>query len=266
MSDLIRLTAALCQRVADGDELLLLADYDGTLTPIVPDPRDAWLDGDVRETLGLLTSSPRMRVGIVSGRSLADVRFRVGLPTVVYAGCHGLEMEGPSIRFRHATAEAARAELSGVAEALGRRLAAIPGAFVEPKGLAVAVHFRNAPAAARPSLEAEITEVLRSRPGLRVLPGNQVVDILPAVRWGKGQCVLRIRERLAPLGRLGVSCIYLGDDETDETAFHVLAGHTITVRVGGTPGSAAAYRLRDVAEVHALLATLSDIVVPGGHR
>ena len=72
-----------------GAGLLLILDYDGTLTPIVPWPDAAVLAASVRGTLSRLTASGRARVAILSGRALADLRARVRLANVVYGGCHG---------------------------------------------------------------------------------------------------------------------------------------------------------------------------------
>src|SRR5690554_7120571 len=71
----------------------LFIDYDGTLTPIVANPDLALLSEAVRQTLGALAGV--CEVAVVSGRALADVRTRVGLETLAYAGSHGFEIAGP---------------------------------------------------------------------------------------------------------------------------------------------------------------------------
>ena len=58
-----------------GDRLAVFLDYDGTLTPIVSHPEDAWLSESMRETLRSLAG--RLPVAILSGRDLDDVRGRV---------------------------------------------------------------------------------------------------------------------------------------------------------------------------------------------
>ena len=75
-----RIVARLRAALAANRGICLMLDYDGTLTPIVARPIDAWLAAGVREDLRALTDSGRVTVAVVSGRSLADVRGRVGLP------------------------------------------------------------------------------------------------------------------------------------------------------------------------------------------
>src|SRR4029434_2598322 len=75
-----------------GDRLAVFLDYDGTLTPIVSHPEDAWLSDSMRQTLRSLAA--RVPVAILSGRDLDDVRGRVHVDGVVYAGSHGFDIVG----------------------------------------------------------------------------------------------------------------------------------------------------------------------------
>src|SRR5205807_6398340 len=68
-------------------------DYDGTLTPIVSQPEDAWLSDSMRQALRELAA--KASVGILSGRELEDVRQRVNIDNVMYAGSHGFDIAGP---------------------------------------------------------------------------------------------------------------------------------------------------------------------------
>ena len=101
MNDVPSLVAWLADWLAGGGRLLLLSDYDGTLTPIVDQPDQAWLADATRDDLRALARSPNIHLAFVSGRDLADLRGRVGVADAIYAGCHGLEIEGPGLRFRH---------------------------------------------------------------------------------------------------------------------------------------------------------------------
>lgn len=258
--ELARTFAELAEGLAAGGSLLLLTDYDGSLTPIVPEPKGARLSREGRADLRTLARSPRVRVGVVSGRALGDVRARVGVAGIVYAGCHGLEVSGRGLRFRHPEAEAQRGRLETAARTLGRRIASIPGVVVEEKGLAIAVHYRQVSPQQVPLVETEVERaVSQPAPRLAILRGNHVFEILPQVHWNKGECALWIWSRLAPTLARPVMLLYLGDDWTDEIAFRVLAGKAITVRVGPrTDVTAAAYRLPDVSHVLRLLSALAE--------
>jgi len=258
MTDLAQVLSVTRAALARGDQFGLLSDYDGTLTPIVTDPDEAHLDEAVRNTLQTLAGAPRFLVGIVSGRSLQDVRTRVGVPGLVYAGCHGLEVEGPDLRFIHPGACALQEAFATLARALTYRLAAVPGVRVEPKGFAVAVHVRNVDPEDVPAVEAEVAHVLGPRRDLTLLRGRKVVEIVPAGNWDKGRCALWIREHLATTSGRKVSVLYLGDDTTDETAFWALRRTGVTVRVGRRGPTCARFRLGDVDDVHRLLAALAE--------
>src|SRR5437763_590407 len=79
-------------------ECSLFLDFDGTLSPIVSDPYQAAPLPRAEELLRRLDRMPGMRIAIISGRNLNDIRSRVGLD-LIYAGNHGLEIEGPGIDF-----------------------------------------------------------------------------------------------------------------------------------------------------------------------
>ncbi|HEU4369047.1 MAG TPA: trehalose-phosphatase [Methylomirabilota bacterium] len=245
-----------------GRSLLFLSDFDGTLTPIVRDPAEAWLPLRVREDLRTLAGSDRVIVGVVSGRRLDDLRRRVGLSSIIYAGCHGLEISGLGATFRHRSAAARTEGLADMADELRRRTARLAGVVVEPKGLSVAVHYRNAGSEILGPLSEMVGRVVSARPGYTLLSGRKVFEILPAGDWDKGRCVEWIEEQVRARGG-SATTVYLGDDATDELAFAALHGRGITVKVGDGASTRAACRVQDVDEVHRVLAALADHVAAG---
>ena len=76
-----------------GERLVLVFDYDGTLTPLVAHPSLAHLDPALRDVLARLAATPRVTVGVVSGRGLDDLIGMVGLEGLSYGGSTGLELE-----------------------------------------------------------------------------------------------------------------------------------------------------------------------------
>ena len=70
----------------DGQRLALFLDFDGTLTPVAEQPDLAVISESMRDIVAALAE--RCPVTIVSGRDRADVRRRVGLDTLFYAGSH----------------------------------------------------------------------------------------------------------------------------------------------------------------------------------
>lgn len=260
MSDLVRLLAWAGEWLAGPGSILLMTDYDGTLTPIVDDPSDAVLSAQTRQDLARLACSPRGRVAVISGRGLEDLQARVALADIIYAGCHGLEVAGPNLTFRHPDAVAQQPMLGAVGEILVRRAPSVSGMRVEVKGLAVAVHYRHVAADEIRRVESELARAIRQQGSrLKIFHGSKVIEVLPQVAWTKGECAQWIHERLQASLPGPTLWLYLGDDWTDEHAFEVLSGQALTIRVGNAvPASKAAYRLRDVSEVHQLLAVLAQ--------
>lgn len=204
-------------RRLSGRRLAIFLDYDGTLTPIVDDPDEALLPDATRETLRRLAR--RFPVAVVSGRDLADVRDRVGLEGLHYAGSHGFDIEGPDLRRQRG--EAYLPALDAAREELAERLADIPGARVERKRFAIAVHHRRTPAEREAEVAERVAEVAAAHPELRRSAGKKVHELRPDVEWDKGRALLWLLDAL-DLEDEDVLPVYIGDDVTDEDAFRAL--------------------------------------------
>ena len=77
------LTEWLGEWLGDGRSLLLMTDYDGTLTPHVPNPAEASLIQRAQRSLSALARTPQVRLAIISGRDLGDpdTNFNLQLAT-----------------------------------------------------------------------------------------------------------------------------------------------------------------------------------------
>jgi trehalose-phosphatase len=111
----------------------------------------------------------------------------------------------------------------------------------------------------RPALEAR---------KLALRTGKAVVEVRPRVQWGKGEAVRWLVERM----RLGMPAasgltVYIGDDETDEDAFHALNTAGLGIVGGGNRlCSAAHYCVESVEQTMQFLAVLSGVVWPRACR
>lgn len=124
------------------DGAVVFLDYDGTLSPIVPRPEDAVLSPAMQAVL--LQLSGRCPVAVVSGRDLADVRSRVGVRGIAYAGSHGYDfVTADGGEWRHPEGERFIPLLDRVEAALSEALANIPGAQIERKRFSLSAHFRR---------------------------------------------------------------------------------------------------------------------------
>ena len=235
-------------------------DYDGTLTPIVDHPDLAILSSETRELLTSLSREEKYVVGVVSGRSLDDVRARVGIAGLVYAGDYGLEIQGPELDFAHPEAAKLGHTQSEVFLRLREELADVPGVLLEDKGLTLSIHYRLTPqpalsqveerfaAAVAPFLEGGQVEVTR---------GKKVLEVRPNVRWNKGNAIAKIKETY---DREALT-VFFGDDSSDEDGFAVAqAGDGLAILVGpARQPTQAWYRVdspQEVAETLRLLIRL----------
>ena len=142
MQHLFSVWQEVARRLKAVRRVLLLCDYDGTLTPIVEKPELAILPEKTRELLLALVTQRSFTVGVISGRAMADIRQKVGIENIIYAGNHGLEIEGPGISFINPLAEEMRPVLRLIQQVLNKALSPIRGVFVENKGLSLTIHYR----------------------------------------------------------------------------------------------------------------------------
>ena len=201
--------------------MAVFLDYDGTLTPIVERPEDALLPAETRAAIERLAALAP--VAIVSGRDLADVRRLIGIEGITYAGSHGFDVVLPDGSAHQRGTEFLPA-LEAAERDLRARLASVPGAQIEAKTFAIAVHVRRVREELVPDVEAAVAGVAAADPRLRRTGGKKVFEIRPAVAWDKGKALLWLLDVLE-LGP-GVLPVYVGDDETDEDAFRAVRDRT----------------------------------------
>jgi trehalose 6-phosphate synthase/phosphatase len=247
----------LSPRLGDHAVALLL-DYDGTLAPICEHPADAVPSPSMREALAACLTRDDMRVAVVSGRSLADLRQIFALPGLTLAGNHGLEVGGAGVpAFRHPDLVHFTSKLAVLADELETMIG--PGAWVERKGATLTVHIRGVLPAERAPLVERLKHAIGAA-GFQARDGRCSVEARPPIGWDKGQAALYIlRQWYGPAWSERVRVVYAGDDQTDEDAFRLLAGLGVTFRVGGAESvTLAERRLSSLAAVEALLRWLAQ--------
>jgi alpha,alpha-trehalase len=227
-------------------------DYDGTLTPIVARPEEALLSPETRAVVERLAAA--CPVAVVSGRDLADVRRMVALDGIAYAGSHGFDILRPDGSSFQRGREYLP-DLDAAEAALRPLVEEVPGARVERKTFAIAVHVRNVEPARVPEVEAAVARVAAGAPRLRRTGGKKVEELRPDVDWDKGTALEFLIDVLG-LGGGDVVPIYVGDDQTDEDAFRALGEPGIGVVVRGEDDDRpthAGYALRDADETRRFL-------------
>lgn len=251
MTDWARVKNRLAQADFGSGRILLGLDFDGTLSEIVDSPGKAVLSPETRRLLRALVKRPDIKVAVLSGRALEDIKKRVGLPGVYYAGNHGLQIDGPGLQWTHPRAD----ELDHAHwRPLEEDLRNIPGALIERKRLGMAVHYRKVPKRYVRRLADRVRARFAAlRDKFRILRGKKTYDIRSAVSWNKGHALGAIRDRL-PGGWMGV---FIGDDLTDEEGFRTLGPRALTIRVGRVKETEAQYIFSDRKQVERLLKSLA---------
>ncbi|MBI5585094.1 MAG: trehalose-phosphatase [Deltaproteobacteria bacterium] len=230
-------------------------DYDGTLSPIAETPDRAVLPEDIRRAV--TEFSRHCPVGIISGRDLRDVRDKVRIDSMVYAGSHGFDIAGPGgMQVAIAVGEKFLPVLDQAEKELSRKLASIPGLLVERKKFAIAVHYRQVDPERVEGIEKVVDEVADRHPDLRKSYGKKIFELQPRVDWHKGKALFSLL-RVLHLSGPDVLPFYIGDDVTDEDAFRALQGRGIGIVVRDQPQeTAAAYSLKNPDEVREFLLRL----------
>lgn len=239
--------------------LLVVSDFDGTLSRIVNDPWGAEILPLGRRALRRLAGMPDVHVVVLSGRAAPDVAERVRVGNVTYLGNHGME-RGHLARGRQAERLATSvAETSANAAAAAERLADdVPRAIPEPwliverKPPAVAFHYRTAPDVVEAAARVRAA-VDRLEPAgiLERFPGRRVLELRPLGATAKGESMAALIEELRPQ-----SVFMLGDDVSDAQAFRALRAAR---RAGKSDGIAVAVQAR--AEVPPEVREEADIVL-----
>jgi trehalose 6-phosphate phosphatase len=215
-------------------QILLVSDFDGTLSEIVPEPSAAVGLTDSLLALGRLAQL-FAKVVILSSRTNAELARFVPVPGVRLVGDSGLpKPHGDELRaLKRFNAEAAKL------------LAGTPGAWLEIKPASSAVHFRNASISG-----VEVLDLLRPlllETGLYGGLGRKVIEV-HSPQATKGHYLAALMERTKP-GAL----VCLGDDENDRSVFAMASAQSVPhlcVGVGST-------------EVPPDLFELCDLVVEG---
>ncbi len=247
------IAAPLRSLAADPAGSALFLDFDGTLSAVVSDPRDARPLPGVSALLGRLAHRFAV-VAVVSGRPTAFLTEVLGAPDgVVLAGLYGLERAlggGPE----H---DAWAAVIDQVVDEA--RAEAPPGVYVEPKGLTVTLHWRNVPQ--HKDWVLAFAERQHEAHGLLVHQGRAERELRPPHHVDKGTVIhALVSEHDARPGADALRhAAAFGDDMGDLPAFDALAELRSS---DGTPLDAVRIAAVD-AESPPEVAARADVTVQG---
>jgi len=208
----------------------VFVDFDGTLAPIVKMPEQARpLPGAAAVLAGL--AERYARVAVISGRPVAFLAAHLGgVGATELVGLYGLERMTAAGRVSEAGPDAARWQGAIDAVAAQAEATAPEGLTVERKGLAVTLHFRQAPDLS--NWTAQFASSHAATSGLAAHPGKMSWELRPPVPTDKGTVVAELAAGLTAV-------CFVGDDTGDLPAFAALGRlraegvETLAVAVAG---------------------------------
>lgn len=235
----------------------LFLDVDGCLLEFADDPAAVRVSPALHGLLQSLHDQLGGALALVSGRGVKDLDRLFDAPGWALGGLHGYELRYGDGRQRELAVDPGdQARMRMAVQALAARL---DGVQLEDKQHAMALHCRRAPDRL-PALREAAEAVAAGLSGYELQPGNLVMEFKPA-GMDKGRAVEELMRQPPFAGRTPV---YLGDDLTDEHAFHAVnqAGGA-SVRVGQREPTLARFTLPSPAAVQAWLERVRDALGHG---
>ncbi|WP_037324585.1 trehalose-phosphatase [Salinimicrobium terrae] len=225
---------------------LLFLDFDGTLAPIVEHHADAAISEEMRELVKKLAQI--YPVAVISGRGMADVKQRMNVPGLYYAGSHGYEISGPNDFFKeNEEAQKVLPLFDEIEPIMREQLQNVEGVDFERKKFTLAIHYRQVKPEQEQEVHGKVNNVLREYPKLTGAGGKKVIEIRPDIDWHKGKAVEFLKTQLSDEKQ--PFSIYFGDDVTDEDAFKEVE-YGLGILVGEhSQATYADYSLQDLEEV-----------------
>jgi trehalose 6-phosphate phosphatase len=230
----------------DGGLYAFFFDVDGTLAAIQSRPEAVFIPEQVVDQLQQLSALSQGALALVSGRPIEQLDALAAPWRGPAAGVHGAERRDADggmqrISLPVEVEQELRTELQNA-------MALWPGTQLEIKGMAFALHYRQAMQHEQDVMRLAEQSVKRF-PGLALQPGKCVVEIKP-LGIDKGAAIGDFMQQVPFAGRIPV---FIGDDLTDEKGFlavNAMQGISIKVGEGSTQ---ARYRLNNVEAVYGWL-------------
>lgn len=230
---------------AEGKELALFLDFDGTLVEIADGPDEITPIAGLADRLSRLADRFGGRCALVSGRGIDNIEDHLGPVGIAIAGSHGSDIRFASGKVPvDRLGEGARS-LAPEIEADLRAFAQKHGVEYEHKSHGGALHYRRNPEMGERAVT--FAHDLAAKHGWKAQGGKCVIEIV-AGGSDKGTAVQTFMQA-HPFK--GARPVFVGDDLTDEAGFAAcqkLGG--IGILVGERGSTCAGYRLADVSSVH----------------
>ena len=240
----------LRESLADGDEVALFLDYDGTLREIEREPRAARPSPEIRELLRQLSARENVDLTLISGRSREDLSEWFSEERFAIIAEHGAAVRRAKRRdWEQWDRDINYGWKDEIREVLRLYEQSTPGSRVEEKRTSLVWHYRSTDpefGTWKANQLAHELGIMTAHEPVRIRQGRKIVEVT-AAGISKGAAVRRLlQEKRSDL----VVCA--GDDQTDESMLEMEADNLISIKVGPEP-SRAHFRIRDPAELRKFL-------------
>ncbi len=208
----------------------LLLDFDGTLTPLVSHPTLVNMPQGTKDLLDKLKDMSNVKLAIVSGRQVNDVKEKVGIQNITYAGSHGnvIHFADGSVADKGFDKQVVTELESLLHKGVKEKF---EGSWIENKGHTICVHVKHVSSTSRDSAIAEVQKIATNL-NFNTSPGHDSIECKAKNASDKGTAVLSILEHMYGSNWANTTgVIYIGDDTTDEDAMKALKDKAITIRI-----------------------------------
>lgn len=230
---------------------ILFLDYDGTIVSFAKYPELAIIDKSTLEIIKNLSSDPKNKIVIISGRDKDFLEKQFAGVNVTLVAEHGYFIKKAGKDWK-VTVRADLQWKKTVMPILTEYVSRCNGTFIEEKEGSIAWHFRNADSDFAQlrlhELRDDLAEIIRHKTAFEIIEGNKVLEVKSG-KYDKGQAALSLIKN-----DYFDFILAAGDDKTDEFLFKSLPSTSYTIRIGLSP-SFAKYNLSEFSLLLKLLKT-----------
>lgn len=232
---------------------ILLLDFDGVLSAIALSPDEAFITKKNKKLLK--ACAKHFPTAVITGRTLDDIKEKVGLKDIFFIASHGLEWKEND---KHHIKEIPKETIDAIQKAkekIKSLESRYPGMIFEDKSFMFAAHYRKMNSKSAAIFIKEMNQILKpivKNSKLRLDHNLKTFELRPEIDWDKGDSALFAIDYFRNKTIKKLMPIYIGDGLTDEDAFRALK-KGIAIRVGKNKKSVAKWYLKSQKEVGVFL-------------
>lgn len=263
MDEVEAIVESIRAAVSANRKVLLAFDFDGTLSPLAPNPDLAHVPCATHENLHWLSKAPNITIAVVSGRPLSQLEDYFPKGGIWFAGSGGLVVkigdrvsEFPAINYINSL-------LTDVALRLTVLCEKFKGTWLEVKPGTMTIHFRDLSVAHRSGLMKGVAYIIAVEEKLESLVATQAIEIRPRCGWHKGTAVEIMRQELWNSENTSPFIAYFGDSANDREAVDAANRYGgISVGIGRESPASCLFKLSSPVEVEETLRRICRLVPP----